>query len=102
MRRGDKFHLAFVEDKPVGTYDFSSLNRTGGTFSVGTLKEYRRRGIGTTLTLHALMNSFNEGNDLHTLQTDKGGYAESLYEKMGFETDHTVSYYVKELNLTQK
>jgi len=96
MRRGDKFHLAFIEDKPVGIYDFSSLNRTGGIFSIGTLKEYRRMGIGTTLTLHGIMNSINEGNTLHTLQTDKGGYAERLYETIGFEIDHVVSYFLKE------
>jgi GNAT superfamily N-acetyltransferase len=96
MRGGDKFHLAFVEDKPVGIYDFSSLNRTGGIFSIGTLKEYRRRGIGTTLTSHAIMNSINEGNDLHTLQADKGGYAERLYEKIGFVIDHVASYFLKE------
>jgi len=102
MRRGDKFHLAFVEDNPVGIYDFSSLNRTGGIFSIGTLKEYRRRGIGTTLTLHAIMKSINEGNDLHTLQADKGGYAERLYEKMGFEIDHTISYFLKETTTVKK
>jgi ribosomal protein S18 acetylase RimI-like enzyme len=59
------------------------------------LKEYRRRGIGTTLTSHAIMNSINEGNNLHTLQADKGGYAERLYEKIGFEIDHTASYFLK-------
>ena len=95
MRRGDKFHLAFVEDKPVGIYDSSSLNGTGGIFSVGTLEEYRRRGIGTALTIHGITNSINEGNDLHTLQTDEGGYAEQLYKKIGFEIDHVVSYFMK-------
>ena len=102
MRRGDKFHLAFVKDKPVGIYDFSSLNRIGGIFSIGTLKEYRRRGIGTTLTLHAIMNSINEGNDLHTLQADKGGYAEMLYKKIGFEIDHTISYFLKATKTVKK
>jgi len=102
MRRGDKFHLAFVEDKPVGIYDSSSFNRTGGIFSIGTLKEYRRRGIGTTLTLHAIMNSINEGNDLHTLQADKGEYAERLYEKIGFEIDHTISYFLKKQQLSKR
>jgi GNAT superfamily N-acetyltransferase len=102
MRRGDKFHLAFIEDKPVGIYDFSSLNRTGGISNIGTLKEYRRRGIGTTLTLHAIMTSINEGNDLHTLQTDKGGYAVRLYEKVGFEIDHTISYFLKETTTVKK
>jgi len=96
MRRGDRFHLAFFEDKPVGIYDSSSLNRMGGIFSIGTLKEYRRRGIGTTLTSHSIMNSVNKGNDLHTLQADKGGYAERFYRRIGFETDHIASYFLKE------
>ena len=96
MRRGDKFHLAFVEDKPVGIYLLSSVNRTGGIFCVGTLKEYRRRGIGTTLVSHAIMTSINEGNNLHTLQAGKGGNAERLYKTLGFEIDHVVSFYLKE------
>lgn len=69
--------------------------KTGGIFSVGTLKEYRRRGVGTTLTVHAVMDSIDEGNNLHTLQTAEGGYAERLYKKIGFVIDHTTSYFVK-------
>jgi len=94
-RKGAKHYLAYVEGKPVGTTTLFSLMKTGGIFSVGTLKEYRRRGIGTTLTVHALMDSIDEGNDLHTLQTTKGGDAERLYKKIGFEIDHTISYFAK-------
>jgi ribosomal protein S18 acetylase RimI-like enzyme len=96
-RKGGKFYLAYVEGKPVGICFLLSSMKTGGIFGVGTLKEYRRKGIGTALSLHAVMDSINEGNDLHTLQTEKGGYAERLYQKMGFEIDHTISYFVKEL-----
>jgi len=96
MRKGCKCYLAYVEGKPVGTCALFSLMKTGGIFNVGTLKEYRRRGIGTTLTIHAVRDSINEGNDLHILQTVKGGYAERLYKKIGFVIDHTISYFVKE------
>ena len=95
IRKGWKFYLAYTEGKPVGTCALFSLMKTGGIFSVGTLKEYRRRGIGTTLTVNAVMDSINEGNDLHTLQAAKGGYAERLYKKIGFEIDHTISHFVK-------
>ncbi len=95
MRKGGKCYLAYVEGKPVGTCGLLSSMKTGCIYGVGTLKEYRRRGIGTTLTLHAVMDSINEGNDLHTLQAEKGGYAERLYRKTGFEIDHTISYFVK-------
>jgi len=57
MRKGAKHYLAYVEGKPVGTTTLFSLMKTGGIFNVGTLKEYRRRGIGTTLTVHALIDS---------------------------------------------
>jgi GNAT superfamily N-acetyltransferase len=96
MRKGAKHYLAYVEGKTVGTTTLISLMKTGGIFSVGTLKEYRRRGVGTTLTVHALMDSINEGNDLHTLQATKGGDAERLYQKIGFKIDHTISYFVKD------
>lgn len=95
IRKGAKHYLAYVEGKPVGVTTLFSLMKTGGIFSVGTLKEYRRRGIGTTLTVHAILDSMKEGNSLHTLQTTKGGNAERLYKKIGFEVDHTISYFVK-------
>lgn len=97
MRKGLKCYLAYVEGKPVGTCAWFSLMKTGGIFDVGTLKEYRRRGIGTTLTVHAVMDSIKEGNNLHHLQTAKGGNAERLYKKIGFKIDHTTSRFVKKL-----
>ena len=97
-RKGGKCYLAYVEGKPVGICLLLSSMKTGGIFGVGTLKEYRRRGIGTTLTLHAVMDSINEGNDLHTLQAEKGGHVERLYRKTGFEIDHTISYFVKKFH----
>lgn len=97
MRKGGKCYLAYVEGKPAGTSALFSLMKTGGIFNVGTLKEYRRRGVGTTLTAHALIDSVKKGNDLHTLQAVKGGNAERLYKKMGFEIDHEVSLFVKKL-----
>jgi len=99
MRKGAKLYLAYVEGKPVGTSGLLSLMKTGGIFFVGTLAEYRRRGIGTTLTAHAIVDSIKEGNDLHTLQTTKGGNAERLYRKIGFVTDHTISWFVKNLQI---
>lgn len=97
MRRGGKYFVGYVDGKPVGTSFLFSLAKAGGIFTVGTLKEYRKRGIGTTMTVHAAMESIKAGNDLHTLQTAKGGNAEGLYRKIGFEVDHTVSWYVKKL-----
>jgi len=95
MRTGWRCYLAYVEGKPVGTSALASYGRTGGIFNVGTLGEYRGRGIGTALTVHAIMGSMDEKNELHMLETERGGDAEHLYKKVGFRVDHTVSYFVK-------
>lgn len=100
IREGAKCYLAYFQGKPVGTCFLISLAKTGGIFTVGTLEQYRRRGIGTTLTIHAVMNSIHQGNHLHTLEAIRGGRTERLYRKIGFVADHTISYYVKELHTT--
>ena len=97
MRKGAKCYLGYVEGKPVGISGLFSFVKTGGIFNVGTLVEYRRRGIGTTLTLRAVLDSIKEGNTLHMLHTGKGGNAERLYRKIGFVTDHTITWFVKRL-----
>jgi GNAT superfamily N-acetyltransferase len=96
MQQGMKFYVAYVDKKPVGTSALLSIEKTGGIFNVGTLREYRRRGIGTTLTVHALLDSVEEGNNLHTLQTEAGSAAERLYKNIGFTIDHIVSFFTKE------
>ena len=97
MRKGTRNYLAYVDGQPVGTTSLFSKNKTGCILNVSTLKEFRNRGIGAQLTMHAVSDSFKERNDLHTLQTHKGGDAERLYRKIGFNIDHTVSYLVKKL-----
>jgi predicted GNAT family acetyltransferase len=72
--------------------------KTGGVFNVGTLRAYRRRGIGTALTAHAVMDSIKEGNTFHVLYTEKQGNPERVYRKIGFRTDHTVVWFVKHLS----
>jgi GNAT superfamily N-acetyltransferase len=99
MRKGAKCYLAYVGEKPVGTSALLSFMKTGGVFNVGTLKAYRRQGIGTTLTAHAVMDSITEGNTLHILYTEKEGNPERVYNRIGFETDHTVVWFVKHLSI---
>jgi len=98
MRRGAKCYLAYVGKKAVGTSGLLSCMKIGGVFNVGTLKRYRRRGIGTTLTAHAVMDSIKEGNTFHVLYTEKQGNPERVYRKIGFRTDHTVVWFVKHLS----
>ncbi len=95
IKKGTKPYLAYVERKPVGTASLFSSIKVGCIFNIGTLKEYRKRGIGTALTAKTVIDSMEEGNEIHMLQTEKGGNAERLYKEIGFEIDHTISFYVK-------
>lgn len=93
MRVGWQFYLGYLENKPVGISALFSSNGVGGTYDIATLEEYRGQGIGSTLTLYTLRQSFAIGNKMHTLQAENGGEAERLYQKLGFVTDHLVEFY---------
>ena len=95
--RGARCYLAYVDDKPVGTCSLLSLNGCSGIFSVGTLEDCRRQGVGSALTVRAVRDSVSEGNSIHLLYVDQGEYAEHLYREIGFETDHTIAWFVKAL-----
>ena len=92
IQKGWRFYLGYVGGKPVGTCALFSSGKVGGIFNVGTLPSYRKQGIGTALTLHALRDSRDEGNEVHTLQAEHGGNAEHLYKKNGFTIDHTWNF----------
>ena len=95
IRNGVRFYFAYQDDCIVGICGLFSSKKTGEIFAVGTLEEYRGIGIATTMVFYAIKDSIKIGNDLHTLRTDVDGYPERLYKKMGFEIDHTTSFYVK-------
>lgn len=95
LRNGVKCYLAYRRGFPVGTCGLFSSRRTGEIFAVGTLEEYRGRGIATTMVLFAVRDSIKEGNDLHTIRADVNSFPERLYKKLGFEVDHTTSFYIK-------
>jgi GNAT superfamily N-acetyltransferase len=97
IQKGARNYMAYVKRKPVGITTLFSSMKTGGIFNVGTLKKYRRHGIATALTLKALLDSVKKENDLHTLQTVKGGNAQRLYQQIGFKTDHTITFFLRKL-----
>ena len=97
VRSGGRCFVASIDGKPVGACSLLSLDRSGGIFTVGTLEEYRRRGIGSALTVHALQASVKAGNTLHLLYVDEGGHAERLYRRLGFEAHYTTTWLAKEL-----
>lgn len=95
IRKGLKCYIGSIDDEPVGTCGLFSSAKVGEIYAVGTLKDHRGGGIGTTLTLHAIRDSIKEGNDIHVIRAEKAGYPEGLYRRMGFKIDHTISFIVK-------
>lgn len=95
IRKGGRLFLACIGRNPVGISGLLSAMNAGLIYGVGTLKEYRGKGVGTALTMHAVGESVKEGNNLHSLQAELGGYAEKFYGRLGFEADHTISYLVR-------
>lgn len=91
-KRGGKLFLARVKGAPAGICGLLSAQDIGLLYSVGTLEMFRGMGVGTALTRHAVEISRSLGNDFHTLQAERGGYAEQFYTKLGFEIDHHFSF----------
>lgn len=76
--------LAGIADgKTVGTCTLSLATDVGALYCI-TDRQYRRRGIATTLILEALRITRESGRRIATLQASSEG--ERMYRRIGFET----------------
>ena len=82
---GNTFYIGYVEGQPVATLHLLRDGSTAGLYAVGTAKAYRRRGVSAALMARAVGDAQTAGCDLVCLSTEAGGYAETLYAKLGFE-----------------
>ena len=76
--------IAYLDDRAVGT---SLAIRTGGVagvYAVGTLRDARRRGVGSAATWAAVATGRALGCDRIVLQASEMGFP--VYEEMGFRT----------------
>jgi len=74
--------LAYIDGKPVGTGSAFIEDGVVGLASVGVKPEYRRRGIGSALTVAALKEARSIGCQLGVLFSSP--MATSMYERLGF------------------
>ena len=95
--KGTKPFLAYFQGKPAGVCQLVSFNEVGGIFTMGTVPEYRRKGVGTTLLRRAIADSLRIGNNLLYLTTTKGSDAERLYTSLGFQVAYTHRRYELQL-----
>lgn len=79
-------YLGFNNGRPVGIGTLISSNGFGGIYNVGTSSRYRRKGIGSAISLKAIEDSKKEGNTATYLMTEEGSYVEDFYRRLGFST----------------
>jgi len=75
---------ALLDGRPVGTSVAIRTGDVAGVYAVGTLREARRRGVGTAATWSAVAAGRALGSETIVLQSSAMGFR--VYEAMGFQT----------------
>ena len=86
--------LASLGGEPAGCAALYSRNGVGGVYSVGTLPEFRRRGVATALLKVIVQRSKALGNSSTILQVFSEVGPVSLYQHNGFELRYSKSIYL--------
>ncbi len=85
-------HLGSLDGKPVAISTVYYGAGVAGIYSVATLPEARRKGIGTAMTLKLLMDARQKGYRAGILQSSEQGL--SVYEKIGFRENCRIKVYL--------
>jgi predicted acetyltransferase len=74
--------VGYLDDVPVAASELTVGGGVVGLYTVCTLAAYRRRGFGTVLTLHPLLEARAQGHNTAILQASTEG--EPVYTRLGF------------------
>lgn len=81
-----RFYIASCDGRPASVLHTVLDGATLGIYGVATLPAERRRGTSTALLAQVVREGWARGVETVTLQAQTGSYAQSLYEKLGFES----------------
>ena len=90
-KKGDLCLVAETNGKIVGAAwtrimnDYGHVDDETPSFAISLYKEYRGKGVGTSLMEGMLDLLFDEGYKRASLAVQKANYAVKMYEKVGFE-----------------
>lgn len=73
-----------AEGKVVSGCQLYSRGAAAQIEAVGTLLEYRNRGLASSVVLHAAREAFATGHDLVWLLAEEDDWPKALYAKLGF------------------
>jgi N-acetylglutamate synthase len=79
-----ELYVAYDKERPVASSALAISQRVAGVYNVGTIAEYRNRGLGEAMTWHAVRRGAASGCLLASLQASEMG--QPVYERMGFRT----------------
>ncbi|MFN8495538.1 MAG: GNAT family N-acetyltransferase [Caldilineaceae bacterium] len=85
------FYLGYWHGQPVATAELTLGGGVVGLYSVITLEAYRRRGIGSALTLQPLLNAREHGFYTGVLQAAAAGVG--VYTRLGFKPFGNITEY---------
>ena len=90
-----RLYLAYVDREPAGTALLYTRYGLGCVDFIGTLPEYRRRGVASAVTARAVVDSHSMGNRWTGLEVAAGSAAERVYKRVGFRPVHNRPRYVR-------
>jgi hypothetical protein len=79
---GMRAYLGYIDDEAVGTAMGLTISDFVAIFTVSTVPGRRCRGVGTTLTAHAVRDGYAAGGTWSWLQSSSMGYG--VYRNLGF------------------
>lgn len=97
-----RLYLAYVDREPAGTALLYSGYGLGCVDFIGTLPQYRRRGVASAVTARAVVDSHSMGNRWTGLEVAAGSGAERVYKKIGFRPVHNRPRYVRSTSRTDR
>jgi ribosomal protein S18 acetylase RimI-like enzyme len=85
------FYVGYVSGRPVATAELTVGGGVAGLYNISTLEAYRRRGIGTALTLRPLLDARASGLRTGVLQAAAAGVG--VYMRIGFQRFGDITEY---------
>jgi ribosomal protein S18 acetylase RimI-like enzyme len=84
------FYIGYLDSQAVGVCLFVFSDDVAGIYAVATLPEQRKKGVSTTIMKQAIIEAGEKGYRTFALQVAANSYAQSFYEKLGFDLQYTV------------
>ena len=84
-------YVGRLEGEPVATAEATIAGGVAGLYNISTVPAFRRRGIGSAMTLQPLHDARTRGCATAVLQAAPDGV--SIYERAGFRTFGTITEY---------